>query len=284
VNVLSEVSFGHEVELGDAEFDRIRSLIEQRAGIQLTAAKRTMVYNRLVRRLRETGCTSFSQYLDTRLAPNSAEWESFVNALTTNLTSFFREDYHFPILGDFLKKRVSEQGSAKVWCAAASTGQEPYSIAITALEALGSNPKVSVFSSDIDTEVLSKARAGVYPVETVAKLTQSRLQRFFLRGKGRRDGMVRVKPEVQALVRFDRVNLIQDEWAFREKFDAVFCRNVMIYFDRPTRQRLLERIHRVMAPGSLLFVGHSESVNESRDLFVLQGRTVYRRGDAGERA
>ena len=281
---VTAVAAPSEFDLSDADFERIRAMIDRRAGIQLTAAKRSMVYNRLVRRLRETGCSTFSQYLDTRLTEGSAEWESFVNALTTNLTSFFREEYHFPVLAEFLQRRVAEQGSASVWCAAASTGQEPYSIAITALEALGNASKVSIFASDIDTEVLATARAGIYPQETVAKMPSSRLHRFFLRGKGRREGMVRVKPELQSMIRYERVNLIQGDWPIRDKFDAVFCRNVMIYFDRNTRIKLVEAIHKVMKPGGLLFVGHSESFNESRSLFTLQGRTVYQRVDAGERA
>lgn len=270
-----------EFALGDADFDRIRALIDRRAGIQLTQAKRSMVYNRLVRRLRETGCRSFTEYLDKYLVEGSAEWESFVNALTTNLTAFFREEYHFPILADMLKRRVQENGSASVWCAAASTGQEPYSIAMTAVEALGARPPVTILATDIDTDVLATAREGVYPAETVAKMDAARLQRFFQRGKGGRSGLVRVRPELCSMIRYERLNLIEPNWPIRDRFDAVFCRNVMIYFDRNTRQRLVASFHSLLKPGGLLFVGHSESFNDSRTLFALNGRTVYTRLDPG---
>jgi chemotaxis protein methyltransferase CheR len=266
-----------EFELGDAEFNRIRTLIDRRAGIQLTQAKRSMVYNRLARRLRETGCRTFGDYLDRYLIEGSAEWESFVNALTTNLTAFFREEYHFPVLADLLRQRVQQHGSASVWCAAASTGQEPYSIAMTAVEALGAAPPVSVLASDIDTDVLDSARNGVYPLETVAKMDAARLHRFFQRGKGERIGFVRVRPELRSMVRYERINLVDPQWPMKDRFDAIFCRNVMIYFDRDTRQRLVESFHALLKPGGLLFVGHSESFNDSRALFSLNGRTIYTR-------
>jgi chemotaxis protein methyltransferase CheR len=275
--MIHEAPFAAEFAMSDADFERIRSLIEMRAGIQLSESKRSMVYNRLARRLRDTGCPTFAKYLEQLLRPGSSEWQSFVNALTTNLTSFFREAYHFPILAEFLKKRVAQQGSVSIWCSAASTGEEPYSIAMTALEALGPKPAVRVFASDIDTEVLAEAREGVYAADAVAKLDAQRLRRFFFRGVGDNQGWVRVRPEVSALIRFAQVNLISDEWALDERFDVIFCRNVMIYFDRQTRQNLVTRFHGAMKPEGLLFVGHSESFNDSKVPFTLMGRTVYLR-------
>ncbi len=259
-----------------ADFDRVQSLIYQRAGISLHDGKHAMVYSRLSRRLRDTGYQSFHDYLGWLETHDGPEWQEFVNALTTNLTSFFREQHHFEILANHLKSKPS--GTAwRVWCNAASTGEEPYSIVMTAMEALGTNPSFKLTASDIDSKVLASAARGVYRLDGLKGLDSQRLQRFFLRGKGANEGTARVKPELQRMVEFLSVNLIKDDWPFREPFDVVFCRNVMIYFDAPTQRKVLERIHRVMKPGSLLFVGHSENFNESRDLFVLRGKTVYER-------
>jgi chemotaxis protein methyltransferase CheR len=260
----------------DDDFTRVQALIYQRAGISLHDGKHAMVYSRLSRRLRETGYQSFRDYLGWLESTNGPEWQEFVNALTTNLTSFFREQHHFEIFSSHLKSKPS--GTAwRVWCNAASTGEEPYSIVITAMEALGAAAKFSLTASDIDSKVLASAAQGVYRLEGLKDMGTERMQRFFMRGKGANEGMVRVRPELQRLVDFISVNLIHDDWPFRDLFDVVFCRNVMIYFDAPTQRRVLERIHRVMKPGGLLFVGHAENFTESRDLFVLRGKTAYER-------
>ncbi len=259
------------------DFERVRELIYRRAGITLAPTKRSMVYSRLSRRLRDTGHTDVGAYLDALGKADSPEWQSFVNALTTNLTSFFREGYHFPVLAEHLRRLVAARGKASIWCAAASTGEEPYSLAITAIEALGAKPPVTIFASDIDTDVLAKARRAVYPINTVESLEPDRRRRFFMRGTGSNAGMVRVRAEVAGLVEFGQVNLAAEPWPFREPFDVVFCRNVMIYFDTPTKAAVLTRIHRVLRPEGLLFVGHSENFSDRRDLFSLQGKTVYRK-------
>ena len=259
-----------------ADFARVQSLIYQRAGISLHDGKHAMVYSRLSRRLRETGYQSFRDYLSWLESHDGPEWQEFVNALTTNLTSFFREQHHFEILAEHLKSRPAST-PWRVWCNAASTGEEPYSILMTAMEALGNQANFKLWASDIDSKVLATAARGVYRQDSVKGIDMARLQRFFLRGKGNNEGLLRVKPELQRMVEFLSVNLIRDDWPFREPFDIVFCRNVMIYFDAPTQRSVLERIHRVMKPGGLLFVGHSENFNESRDLFVLRGKTVYER-------
>lgn len=260
----------------DADFDRVQSLIYQRAGISLHDGKHAMVYSRLSRRLRDTGHQSFKEYLGWLETHDGPEWQEFINALTTNLTSFFREQHHFEILANHLKSRPASN-AWRVWCSAASTGEEPYSIVMTALEALGAKANFALTASDIDSKVLASAAQGVYRIEGLKGVDAERMQRFFLRGKSGNEGMARVKPELQRLIQFISVNLIRDDWPFREPFDIVFCRNVMIYFDAPTQRKVLERIHRVMAPGGLLFVGHAENFSESRDLFVLRGKTVYER-------
>ena len=270
-NVLGEEAFS----LSAHDFERVRELIYRRAGITLAPTKRSMVYSRLSRRLRETGHTDVGAYLDSLGRADSSEWQSFVNALTTNLTSFFREGYHFPVLAEHLRRLVAARGKASIWCAAASTGEEPYSLAITAIETLGARPPVKIFASDIDTDVLAKARRAVYAMNSVESLEPERLKRHFMRGTGSNSGMVRVRREVSSLVEFGQVNLAAEPWPFREPFDVVFCRNVMIYFDTPTA--VLERIHRALRPEGLLFVGHSENFSDRRELFSLQGKTIYRK-------
>ena len=266
---------GREFVWTNADFARVQALIYQRAGISLHDGKHAMVYSRLSRRLRDTGHTSFHDYLCWLETHDGPEWQEFVNALTTNLTAFFREQHHFEIFASHLRSRPS--ANWRVWCNAASTGEEPYSIVITALEALGANASFKLTASDIDSRVLATAAQGVYRLDSVKGLSTERLQKFFLKGKGGNAGMVRAKPELRRAIDFMSVNLIRDDWPFKEPFDVVFCRNVMIYFDAPTQRRVLERIHRVLKPGGMLFVGHAENFSESKDLFTLRGKTVYER-------
>lgn len=263
-----------QFEFRDKDFDRVRRMIYARAGISLGEHKREMVYSRLARRLRALGLSEFGSYLDALdNEQGSPEWEHFTNALTTNLTSFFREAHHFPILADFVKKRP---GPVSIWCCAASTGEEPYSIAITLAEALGSKAAgCEVVSTDIDTNCLNRARMGVYPFERVSKLSEERLRKFFLRGKGANEGQVKVRPELQEMVRFETLNLLAPSWPVKGPFDAIFCRNVMIYFDKPTQAKILERFVPLLKPGGLLFAGHSENFTYITRSFRLRGQTVY---------
>ncbi len=260
-----------------ADFERVRRLIHQRAGISLHEGKQAMVYGRLSRRLRETAHPSFASYLNWLEqhagAAGDGEWQEFVNCLTTNLTSFFREAHHFDLLAEQLRVRPGH--AWRLWCAAASTGEEPYSIAMVCAEVLGAG-QASVLASDIDTRVLAAAQRGVYDAGTRG-LDPQRLKRHFLRGAGANEGRIRVKPELARTVQWRRFNLMEPTWSLGEPFDAVFCRNVMIYFDHPTQRRVLERLHRVMRPGAWLYVGHSEHFNDTRDLFRLRGKTVYER-------
>ena len=266
---------GREFVWTNADFARVQALIYQRAGISLHDGKHAMVYSRLSRRLRDTGHTSFHDYLCWLETHDGPEWQEFVNALTTNLTAFFREQHHFEIFASHLRSRPA--ANWRVGCNAAPTGEEPYSIVITALEALGANASFKLTASDIDSRVLATAAQGVYRLDSVKGLSPERLQKFFLKGKGGNAGMVRAKPELRRASDFMSVNLIRDDWPFKEPFDVVFCRNVMIYFDAPTQRRVLERIHRVLKPGGMLFVGHAENFSESKDLFTLRGKTVYER-------
>lgn len=261
-----------------ADFERVRALIYQHAGIALSAVKQDMVYSRLARRLRATGLKTFVEYLALLERGDKAEWEKFVNSLTTNLTSFFREPHHFPILAEHLKKRQG-RGTLKIWCSASSTGEEPYSIAMTAVEALAAqgsfNVPVSIMASDLDTHVLATAEKGVYPLDRVEKLSPERIKRFFLKGSGSQEGYVCVRPELRRLITFQRINLLEPNWPVREPLDAIFCRNVMIYFDKPTQYKILSRFAPLLQDDALLFAGHSESFLHAADLFRSQGKTVY---------
>jgi chemotaxis protein methyltransferase CheR len=276
----AEVAAGpvdQEFSFGVADFERVRQLIYQRAGISLHAGKQAMVYSRLSRRLRETGHRSFASYLQALEqpgAPTHREWQEFVNCLTTNLTSFFREEHHFHELARDLKAKSARP--LRIWCNAASTGEEPYSIAMTVAEAGDGARGVSIVASDIDTKVLAVAARGVYAADSRG-LSPERLRQHFLRGKAANSGYIRVKPELAKAIEFRTHNLIEAQWSLGEPFDIVFCRNVMIYFDAPTQRRVLERIHRVLKPAGLLYVGHSENFTESRDLFRLRGKTIYER-------
>jgi len=260
--------------LSDVHFRRISELIYQRAGIVLAAHKREMVYNRLVRRLRILGMDDFGQYLALlEHDPNSAEWQAFINALTTNLTAFFREAHHFPILAEHARSRPNNY---KVWSTAASTGEEPYSIAMTLSEALG--PRASscqVQASDIDTQVLEKAVAGVYRQEELRTLSAQQMQKFFLKGTGPHHGLVRVRPELAQMVVFQQINLLAAQWQLNGPFDAIFCRNVMIYFDKETQEKILRRFVPLLKPGGLMFAGHSENFSQINRDFYLRGQTVY---------
>ena len=265
-----------EFDFSTGDFRRIRSLIYKRAGITLADTKQEMVYSRIARRLRATGHRDFTTYLD--LLENGKmeyEWELFTNALTTNLTSFFREDQHFPILAEHAKKRKSGEVYT-VWCSASSTGEEPYSIAITLCEAFNSmTPPVQIIASDIDTNVLKTASNGVYSSEKVEKLSRERLRKFFLNGKGKHAGLVRVRRELQELITYRQVNLLENNWPIRGPIDVIFCRNVMIYFDKPTQGKILERFAPLLKPDGLLFAGHSENFNYVSNDFRLMGKTVY---------
>ena len=258
-----------------SDFERVRALIYQRAGISLADSKQEMVYSRLARRLRATGIVSFERYLnDLEAGRLGEEWESFTNALTTNLTSFFREAHHFPLLAEHVLK-LREQ-PITIWCSAASTGEEPYSIAMTVCEAFNTlTPPVQIIATDIDTNVLNTGSNGVYAIDRIDKMAPERAKRFFQRGKGEQEGMVRVRPELRQLVTFRQLNLLADKWPLNGQFDVIFCRNVMIYFDKGTQRKILSRFVPLMKPNALLFAGHSENFLYVSESLKLRGKTVY---------
>ncbi|GAA3539889.1 CheR family methyltransferase [Zobellella aerophila] len=270
----SEQLIERDLVMTQADFTHICELIHRHAGIVLVANKRNMVYSRLARRLRHHGMTHFSQYLALLKQEGlTGEWGAFTNALTTNLTAFFREAHHFPLLARHVTGR---SGPVRVWSAAASTGEEPYSIAMILQEALGHRAnEARVVATDIDTDALAQARAGVYPLEQVQKLDEVRIKRFFMRGKGDKAGLAKVRPELAAMVEFGPLNLLSPQWPVSGPFDAIFCRNVMIYFDKATQARILSRFAPLLKPDGLLFTGHSENFSYTSQAFRLRGQTVY---------
>lgn len=266
-----------EFSFSTADFERVRKLIYLHAGISLSPVKQDMVYSRLARRLRATGKQTFAEYLDMleRTGSGAGEWESFVNSLTTNLTSFFREPHHFPIMAEHLKK-LGTRRPIRIWCSAASTGEEPYSIAMTVAETLGAGAsQVTIVASDLDTNVLATAQKGVYPLERVEKLSPEQLRKFFLRGSGSQEGYVAVRPELKDMIEFRRINLLDQNYSVKGPLDIIFCRNVMIYFDKATQYKILARFAPMLQGDGLLFAGHSESFLHAADLFRSLGKTVY---------
>ena len=271
---------GREFFFTAADFEQVRRMIYEYAGISLSSGKTDMVYSRLAKRLREKRLKTFGEYLALLKKGDKAEWEKFVNSLTTNLTSFFREPHHFPVLAAHLKKLHAKQ-TIKIWCCAASTGEEPYSIAMTVVETFNSfNTPVTLFASDLDTNVLTTAGKGVYTHDQIERLSPERLARFFVRNAGGETFSVR--PELRRMVNFQRLNLLEPAWAVRGPLDVIFCRNVMIYFDKPTQYKILKRFVPLMAADGLLFAGHSESFMHATDLFRSQGKTVYERANGAK--
>lgn len=262
-----------EYAFTQADFERIKKLIYKHAGISLSSSKQNMVYSRLARRVRANGLNSFHEYLNFLESGNSTEWEAFTNALTTNLTAFFREQHHFPILEKHIEQRKNQK-KIQLWCSASSTGEEPYSMAmVQAFRTL--TPPVHILATDLDTNVLAKAQLGIYSLDKLEKIPKEKLRQFFLKGKGHHAGSARVRPELRNMITFRQLNLLDENWPIRGPFDAIFCRNVMIYFDKPTQYKILKKFSPLLAPDGLLFAGHSESFQHAVDLFKLREKTVY---------
>ncbi|GLR14967.1 chemotaxis protein methyltransferase 2 [Chitinimonas prasina] len=266
-----------EFAFTDMEFEHVRHMIYQHAGIVLNSCKKQMAYTRLVRRIRQLRLGGFSEYLayleDDK---EGEEWQAFVNALTTNLTSFFRENHHFSDLAAMATQWYQRHGQIRVWCAAASTGEEPYSIAMTLVEALpGKQAAISILASDLDTQVLETAQNGIYPLDRLEGVSAERRSRFFYRGKGQNQGLARVDPALTSLIRFRQINLLDAHWPIDGNLNAIFCRNVMIYFDKPTQKKLVDRFRPLILDDGRLFVGHSENIGHLSDSWRSCGRTVF---------
>lgn len=268
-----------EFVLTDKDFAFIKQFIARQAGIELSDAKRNLVYGRLVRRLRILQLPSFSAYCSRLDSGDEEELEHCVNALTTNLTSFFREMHHFDFLQRELLPRLireKREPQLRVWSAGCSTGEEPYSIAMVLAENLPEHWDVRVLATDLDSSVVATGAAGQYTEERITGITDARRARWFLRGKGANEGQVRVRDELREMVSFRRLNLL-DPWPMRAPFDFIFCRNVVIYFSKDTQRVLFDRFAEQLGPDSHLFIGHSETLYKVSDRFNLLGSTIYQR-------
>ncbi|MDB5473629.1 MAG: protein-glutamate O-methyltransferase CheR [Devosia sp.] len=265
-----------EISLSNREFSRIKTRVYAVAGIALSDAKRTLVISRLSRIVRALNLPSFDSYIDY-LECNGAAVDSqdFVNALTTNLTRFYREDHHFAHLRSYIAGLIGTRprGSRlRIWSAGCSTGQEPYTIGMDLLTAFPELKRwdFKILATDIDTAVLAKAAGGVYPASELAGLSPERLRPFTSLG----DGTISVPETVRQMVSFKPLNLI-GHWPMKGPFDAIFCRNVAIYFDRPTQGNVFGRFRSMLAPESFLYIGHSENLGSGGEGFRLVGRTIY---------
>lgn len=269
-------------EIGQYDFDRAQRLLRERSGIVLGAHKREMTERKLALRATRLGLASIGDYMaGLERDADAPEWDHFINIFTINHTAFFREAHHFEILAQWAQSR---KGPLSIWCCAASTGEEPYSIAMALQDVLpDAARRVSIMASDIDTQAIESARRGVYPLDRARPVSQARLQKYFYRGKGAQEGMVRVKPAIRDMVEFGGFNLVASSWPADMKFDAIFCRNIMIYFDKETQTAILDRFARAVRPGGLLFAGHSENFTYLTTAFRLQGQTVYVRTPGGRR-
>jgi chemotaxis protein methyltransferase CheR len=270
-----------EFAFGEEDFQALRALVKSLTGIHLSEQKRELVYGRLTRRLRALQLSSFGEYRE-RLQGDAQELAELCNAITTNLTSFFREPHHFQYLREHLLAPLAAAGQRtrrlRIWSAGCSTGEEPYSIAMTVRETLldPGSYDVRILATDLDSEVLARARRGVYPLERTGNLSPQRLQRFFTERQEAGGVCRQIAPEVAALVTFKQLNLIH-ALPMRGPLDAIFCRNVVIYFDKETQRELFARIARLQRPGDLLFLGHSESLFKVCDSYALIGKTIHRR-------
>ncbi len=274
-------------DIADADYGRFRGLILAQTGIHLGDHKRQLLVARLAQRLKTLGLDSFSTYYEYVAQDKSgAELRTLINRITTNKTSFFREPHHFEFLRSRLipEARRRERAELRIWSAACSSGEEPYSIAITVAETLGTFHawNVRILASDIDTEILGRARAGRYALQTLEGISSERLRAHFLRGYGEFEGLVQVRPELERMIDFRRINLSHPDWGVVERFDAVFCRNVIIYFDRPTQQRIVQRLAGRLKPEGYFFCGHSENLHWLRHLLVPVEPTVYRLSKGAE--
>ncbi len=264
-----------QLPMSPEDFAQAARLLSDRTGILLGNHKEDMTARVLDAQARKTGHDSIAAYLGyLRQNPQAAIWQSFINAFTVNHTAFFRERHHFDMLADFARQRTAP---VQIWCCAASTGEEAYTIAMTLLEACGRTPsRVSVLATDIDSKAIQQARRGVYTEDRVQSVPEPLLHRYFQRGRGSNAGLVRVKPVLRECVRFDTLNLVAPSWPIDQKFDAIFCRNTMIYFDKNTQTRILERFAPLLKRDGLLFAGHSENFTYLTKAFRLLGQTVYR--------
>ena len=267
----------------DHEFRQLRDFIHAHTGIALSEHKRALVCSRLAKRLRHYGLPRYADYyhLLTQEDPEGEELVAMINAITTNKTDFFREPHHFRFLSEEVfpvyRRNPNRERPLRIWSAGTSTGEEAYSLAMTVLDTMPSfnDQDVQIVATDIDTDVLARAQAGVYTVEQAKRIPQALLHRFFLKGRGENDGEVCAKPMLKMLIHFERLNLLDDPWNLHGLFDVILCRNVIIYFDKPTQLKLFQRMGAMLKKDGYLMLGHSEAMHGLSDTFKPVGHSIY---------
>jgi chemotaxis protein methyltransferase CheR len=272
-----------EFEMTDRDFDQIRMLASEFTGISLSEHKKEMVYSRLARRLRALEIREFSDYISYLKSNERQELGNFVNSITTNLTSFFRENHHFEYLKSTVIPELAVQHKAdkkiRVWSAGCSTGEEPYSIAMTLSEArefTAPSWDVKVLATDLDTSVLNHGKQGVYDLNRVEGVDAARRSKWFHHHKADNKSVFHVSDKIKDRVTFNQLNLM-NSWPMTARFDVIFCRNVVIYFDKPTQRKLFDRYADLLNEGGYLFIGHSETLHGVTTRFKSLGRTIYRK-------
>ena len=265
----------------EGDFKFLVKLVLELTGIVLSDSKREMVYSRLTRRIRELRLKDFNSYCDLLRKGDNVELGHFTNAITTNLTSFFREPHHFDYLADVVVPEIklrNPQKKLRIWSAGCSSGEEPYTLAMVLREVLpeSSGWDIKILATDLDTNMVATARAGVYQEQKVNGVDKRRLHRWFVKGKGKHQGKVKVKSELQNIISFQQLNLLHD-WPFATMMDAIFCRNVVIYFSKETQKGLFTRYADKLVDNGTLFIGHSESLNAVTDRFRLIGKSMYQK-------
>jgi chemotaxis protein methyltransferase CheR len=271
-----------EFEFGDDDFQALRKLVREVTGISLSEQKRELVYGRLARRLRALNLRSFREYRDILSQDDGRELVQLCNAITTNLTAFFREPHHFEHLKKDVLVPLTQKPTAvrrvRIWSAGCSTGEEPYSIAMSVLETVPDIERwdIRILATDLDSDVLEKARRGVYTAERLQTLSTERRERFFVPYPDAKEPSYQVRPELARLLTVKQLNLMHS-FPMKGPLDCVFCRNVVIYFDKDTQRDLVARISRLQRPADVLFLGHSETLFKVSTDYTLIGRTIYRR-------
>lgn len=267
--------------LTERQFAQFQKLIHSVTGISMSDAKKYLVFRRVINRVKAAGSPDVDSYLARLQAGDPAELEQFCNAVTTNLTSFFREAHHFAFLREkclpaYRSKGKKQSQALKIWSAGCSTGEEPYSIAMTVRESMpeATEQTVKILATDLDTDVLATASNGVYAQNRLRGLSEERMRRFFLRRKTSTGFEIKARDDLKDLITFRPLNLMND-WPMSGKFDIIFCRNVMIYFDRPTQKRLIDRFAQYLKDDGYLIVGHSESMNHFDSPFEVVGQTIH---------
>lgn len=260
------------------DFDLLRKLVNEHTGINLSDHKQEMLYSRLSRRLRALNLKTFSSYYKLLQAEGGEEIVHFINAVTTNLTAFFREPHHFELLEQVVLPQllVKKQSTRRlrIWSAGCASGEEAYSIAVVIKEIVPADWDVKILATDLDSSVLAKATKGMYEEERINGISSARLHRWFKKGTGTKTGRVQVVPELQTLITFKHLNLMH-AWPMHGPFDIIFCRNVVIYFDKPTQKVLFDRFANLIDREGYLFIGHSENLFQLSTQFRLLRQTVY---------